>query len=171
MQGSNANTIDLGGGTDTLNLPEAAFGFTVVDAETINGSAAYDNFTIGNISGSTTVTAGAGSDAITASAGQDNFHFASVADSAAGGGGDTIANFDVTGDTFTFSGMTIAGGHIEYVDTGSFTGSGQASAHLQNFGLGSDLLQIDTDGDGTSDMDINLTNLTGVLDNSNFLLS
>jgi hypothetical protein len=70
--------------------------------------------------------------------------------------------------------MSVAGGHIEYVDAGNFAGSGQASAHLQNLAPGDDLLQIDIDGDGqmtSNDMDISLTNLTGTLHNSNFLLT
>jgi hypothetical protein len=71
-----------------------------------------------------------------------------VADSAAGGGTDTVKNFNAGSDTFTFCGMTIAGGHIQYVDTAAFAGNVQASAHLQNIGPGNDLLQIDTNGDG-----------------------
>jgi hypothetical protein len=47
--------------------------------------------------------------------------------------------------------------------------AGQALAHLQNFGPGGDLLQIDTNGDGL--MDIGLQNFTGTLNTSNFLLS
>ena len=38
------------------------------------------------------------------------------------------------------------------------------------FGPGADLVQIDVNGDGQSDMEINLINLTGPLNNFNFLL-
>ncbi len=116
-----------------------------------------------------------GSDAITASLGQDNFRFASVADSTISGVRDAITGFDAGSDTFTFSGITFGGdGHIEYVDTGSFAGNGQASAHLQLDSPGNGLLQIDVDGNGAmdaNDMEISLSNFTGPLSNSNFLLT
>ena len=84
---------------------------------------------------------------------------------------DTIHNFDASNDSFTFSGIAIAGNHIEYVATGALMGAGQASAHLQSNGPGNDYLQVDTNGDGQSDMDISLLNLNGTLHNSNFLLT
>ena len=65
--------------------------------------------------------------------GHENFRFVSTADSAAGNA-DAINNFDVANDTFTFSGINVDGGHIEFVDNGTLRGSGQASAHLLNFG-------------------------------------
>ena len=133
---------------DVLNLNGGSFNLVVANAETINGSAAYDAFAVGNTSGSTTVTAGAGQDSITASAGQDNFRFTSAADSVAGGATDIIANFVAGSDTFTFSGMTFAGGSIAYVEDAALAGDGQASARLQNVGVGNDVLQIDVDGDG-----------------------
>lgn len=100
-----------------------------------------------------------------------HFRFTSAADSGAGVPADTITNFDAGIDTFTFSGIAVAGGHIDYVGTGPFTGLG-ASAHLESFGPGNDLLQIDIDGDGlmtSNDMAINPTNLAGSLSNFNFL--
>lgn len=51
-------------------------------------------------------------DEIFASAGHDNFRFLSIADSAAGAA-DTIHSFDAGNDSFTFSGIGVAGGHIE----------------------------------------------------------
>lgn len=175
MQGSNGNTINLSGGTDTLNFTQSAINVTVVNAEIINGSANYDILTIGNTSGSTTITAGAGADAITASVGQDNFRFASVADSTISGVRDSITDFNAGSDTFTFSGITFGGdGHIEYVDTASFVGNGQASAHLQLDSPGNGVLQIDVNGDGAmdaNDMEIGLSNFMGSFSNSNFLLS
>jgi Ca2+-binding RTX toxin-like protein len=123
------------------------------------------------VTGSTTITAGTGMDVLTASAGHDNFRFTSTADSG-GSGVDTINNFDAANDTFTLSGISVAGDHIEFVDNGGdLLGGNQASAHLLSNGPGNDLLQIDTDGNGTSDMEISLQNLTGTLHNSSFLLS
>ncbi|SDM85099.1 VCBS domain-containing protein [Afipia sp. GAS231] len=175
IQGNTGGTIDLGGGNDTLNLNGGSFGLTVANTETINGSANFDTITISNaVTGSTTITAGAGADNITASAGQDNFRFTSVADSTINGQSDTITNFDAGHDTFTFAGITVAGGSIDYVGAGAFEGAGHASAVLQNFGPGNDVLNIDINGDGvmdSADMVVNLANLTGTLHSSNFLLA
>ncbi|TQF32037.1 VCBS domain-containing protein [Bradyrhizobium sp. UNPA324] len=170
LQGSPANVIDLGDGNDTLNFNANVYGVTVTNVETINAAANFDLITIGNSSGNTTITAGAGADEIFASAGHDNFRFVGTADSAAGAA-DTIHNFDANNDSFTFSGISVAGGHIEYVDGAPLLGGNQASAHLQNFGPGNDYLQIDIDGDGTSDMDVSLQNAGGTLHNSNFLIA
>ncbi|HEY1214875.1 MAG TPA: hypothetical protein VGE93_14690, partial [Bryobacteraceae bacterium] len=170
LQGSPANVIDLGDGNDTLNFNGNVYDITVTNVETVNAAANFDRITIGNASGNTTITAGAGADEIFASAGQDNFRFVSIADSALNAA-DTVHNFDAANDSFTFSGMSVAGGHIEYVDDGSLLGGNQASAHLMNFGPGNDALQIDVDGDGTSDMEISLQNATGSLHNGNFLIA
>ncbi|MBR1287760.1 beta strand repeat-containing protein [Bradyrhizobium ottawaense] len=170
LQGSPANVIDLGGGNDTLNFSANVYDITVTNVETVNAAANFDRITIGNASGNTTITAGAGADEIFASAGHDNFRFVSTADSAAGAA-DTIHNFDADNDSFTFSGISVAGGHIEYVENAALLGANQASAHLQNSGPGNDYLQIDIDGDGTSDMDVSLQNVTGTLHNGNFLLA
>ncbi|RZN13007.1 hypothetical protein CWO91_01215, partial [Bradyrhizobium genosp. SA-3] len=170
LNGSPANVIDLGDGTDTLNFNANVYDVTVSNVENINAGANFDRITIGSTSGNTTITAGAGADEIFASAGHDSFRFASIADSAAGAA-DTIHNFDAANDSFTFSGISIAGGHIEYVDSAALLGANQASAHLQSFGPGNDYLQIDIDGDGASDMDVSLQNATGTLHNGSFLIT
>ncbi|MBR1282877.1 hypothetical protein JQ597_12585 [Bradyrhizobium sp. AUGA SZCCT0177] len=168
ITGAVGGTIDLGGGTDTVTFNTNIFSMTVLNAENINGSSTFDEIIIGNTSGNTTITAGGGADWVTASAGDDNVRFTSTADSAAGAG-DTVYNFDANDDTFNFSGISVSGGHIEYVDSGAFVGGNQASARLQNFGPDNDLLQIDANGDGTADMDISLQNYTGTLNNNHFL--
>ncbi|MEZ2144669.1 VCBS domain-containing protein [Bradyrhizobium sp. DN5] len=170
LNGSPANVIDLGDGNDSLTFNANVYDITVSNVENINAGANFDRITIGNTSGNTTITAGAGADEIFASAGHDSFRFASIADSAAGAA-DTIHNFDAGNDSFTFSGISIAGGHIEYVDSAALLGANQASAHLQSFGPGNDYLQIDIDGDGASDMDVSLQNATGTLHNGNFLIT
>ncbi|MCJ9700535.1 beta strand repeat-containing protein, partial [Bradyrhizobium sp. SHOUNA76] len=170
LQGSPANAIDLGDGNDTLNFNANVYDVTVTNVETVNAAANFDRITIGNTSGDTTITAGAGADEIFASAGHDNFRFVGIADSAAGAA-DTIHNFDAGNDSFTFSGISVAGDHIEYVGGATLLGGNQASAHLQNIGPGNDYLQIDIDGDGASDMDVSLQNATGTLHNGSFLIT
>jgi hypothetical protein len=171
---ANGQFVDLGaGGNDTLVLTSTSLNFiTVANIENVVGSAGVDDIVIANTAGPTTVTGGLGVDHITASAGQDNFRFTSVADSTSGAA-DNITNVNAGGDTFTFSGMTIAGSNIQYVDIGSFAANGQASAHLQNVSPGNDLLQIDINGDGVmnaNDIEVHLTSLAGTLSNSNFVL-
>jgi hypothetical protein len=170
LNGSPANVIDLGDGNDTLNFNANVYDITVTNVENINLAANFDRITIGNTSGNTTITAGAGADEIYASAGHDNFRYVSIADSAQSGG-DTIHNFDAANDSFTFSGISVAGGHIEYVGSGAMLGGNQASAQLLNIAPGNDDLQIDIDGDGTSDMEISMQNVTGTLHNGNFLVA
>ncbi|WP_146006582.1 calcium-binding protein [Bradyrhizobium forestalis] len=170
LQGSPANVIDLGDGNDTLNVNANVYDVTVTNVENINLAANFDRITIGNTTGDTTVIAGAGADEIFASAGHDNFRFVGIADSVQGAA-DTIHGFDAANDSFTFSSVGVAGGHIEYVDSAALLGGNQASAHLLNFGPGNDALQIDIDGDGASDMEISLLNATGALHNGNFLVS
>jgi hypothetical protein len=151
----NGIAIDLGDGFDSVQLANGANSLSIVGVENLNAS---------DFGGAPS------DDVVTASAGHDNFRFASIADSAAGAA-DTINNFDAANDSFTFSGIAVTSGHIEYIDSGSFGALGQASAYLQNNGPGNDILHVDTNGDGTSDMDISLQNFTGTLQNNNFLLT
>jgi hypothetical protein len=72
----------------------------------------------------------------------------------------------------TFAGITVVGGSIDYIGAAAFE-IGHASAVLQNFGPGNDVLNIDINGDGvmdSADMVVNLTNLQGTLNRSNFHL-
>jgi VCBS repeat-containing protein len=170
----NGSTIDLGDGVDSLTLAGGFNDITVTNIENVVGGSSNDSIVIANTAGSTTVTGGLGSDTITASAASDNFRFTGVADSTINGTSDTVVNFDAGSDTFTFSGIGVANGSIQYVDIAAFAGGGQASAHLQNLGAGNDLLQIDINGDGamtSADIEINLVNLSGSLQNSSFLLT
>ena len=168
----------MGDGNDVVNFQAGANGVTVVNAETVNGSAGNDFITIGNASGNTTVTGGGGADTITASAAPDNFRFVSTADSAVGNG-DQIVNFDAAKDTFDFSGMTGGPngltGAIHFVGTDGFDGSmGAPHSEARIDGTGPNAtLQIDVNGDGQfgpGDMEIHLVNYTGTLTDSNFLL-
>ncbi|WP_407117277.1 M10 family metallopeptidase C-terminal domain-containing protein [Bradyrhizobium sp. LMG 9283] len=117
-----------------MNFNANVYDITVSNVENINAGANFDRITIGNTSGNTTITAGAGADEIFAGAGHDNFRFASIADSATGAA-DTIHNFDADNDSFSFSGASIAGGHIEYVDSAALLGANQASAICSVLGL------------------------------------
>ena len=155
-------TIDLGDGTDTLNMSDdGGMNLIVTGAETINGTAFSDTIQLG--SGSV-VTGGMGADSITASTGADSFRFTSVNESAVGGFRDQVTGFDANADTFIFDGVGgLTDTTIDFV--GAFTGTG-AEARLNG-----STLQVDIDGDGTItavDLEIELVNLTGSLDQTNF---
>jgi hypothetical protein len=108
-----------------------------------------------------------------------NFNFTAAAQSQTGNG-DTIFNFNADNDTFTFTGMTGPNGFtgpIHFVDTAAFDGSAglpHSEARLDAVVGGNATLQIDVNGDGVmdaNDIEIHLTNYTGTLHDSNFLLS
>ena len=177
-QQSFATVFDMGDGNDVINFGAQANGVTVVNAETVNGSDGNDYITIGNSSGTTTVTGGLGSDTVVAGSSPINFNFTAAAQSQTGNG-DQIINFNANQDTFTFTNMTGPNGFagpIHFVDTAAFDGTAgtpHSEARVDTTG-GNATLQIDVNGDGVmdaNDIEIHLTNYTGTLHDSNFLLS
>jgi VCBS repeat-containing protein len=178
-QQSFATVFDMGAGNDVINFGAQANGVTVVNAETVNGSDGNDVITIGNTSGSTTITGGLGADTMVAGSTPVNFNFTAAAQSQTGNG-DTIFNFNAASDTFTFTGMSGPNGFtgpIHFVDTAAFDGSAgspHSEARLDAAAGGNATLQVDVNGDGVmdaNDIEIHLTNYTGTLHDSNFLLS
>jgi T5SS/PEP-CTERM-associated repeat protein len=170
LQQASGATIDLGDGIDTLQLANGSNTVTVKNVETVIGGSGIDNIAIANTAGSTTVIGGLGADIITASAGQDIIRFVSAADSATGNG-DHVVNFDAAQDKFDFSAMSGAfASQVEFVDTAAFLGNEHSSAHLEING-GTTLLQIDVNGDGAADMEMQLIGLNGDLHNQNFVLA
>ncbi|GGI24311.1 beta strand repeat-containing protein [Bradyrhizobium guangdongense] len=177
-QQSFGTVFDLGAGNDTINFQGPAGGVTVVNAETVNGSAAMDFITIGTGATATTVTGGAGADTITVGSSAVNFNFNAASESQTGNG-DTVVNFDAGSDTFTFTNMTGPNGFIgpiHFVGTAGFDGTAgalQSEARVDNSG-GNATLQIDVNGDGvmdSNDVEIHLTNYVGTLHDSNFILA
>ena len=61
-----------------------------------------------------------------------------------------------TGDVLYFSGLLT--GSFSYVGSGALAGGGNSSASFNN---STKLLTVDTNGDGTSDMQMTLTGLNG----------
>ena len=168
----------MGAGNDVVDFAGQAFGATVVNAETVNGSAGSDFITIGNTTGTTTVTGGLGGDSLVASAAADNS--ASPASPSPRPATATRSSTSTPpSDTFTFAGMTGPSGFsgpVHFVGTAAFDGSAGAphsEARVDTAG-GTANLQIDVNGDGvmdSHDIEIHLTNYIGTLHNSNFLLS
>lgn len=167
-------TIDLGDGNDTLNLTNT-FGFanyTVKNIESVYGSSQGETITIAASASPTTVVGGGGSDNITASGGSDHFRFAAISDSSTTAF-DQVTNFQggsaAGHDYFEFTGISFAGGQLDYIGTNPFSATGHAQAHVAG-----NMLQIDVNGDQTidaaHDMVVQLTALQGTLSQSDFLL-
>ncbi|MDP1535054.1 MAG: hypothetical protein Q8L92_15870, partial [Rubrivivax sp.] len=81
---------------------------------------------------------------------------------------DNITGFDASQDVFSFSGVSGLTGSINFLEAGGFTAGGGSEARLVG-----NILQIDIDGNGAmtaADMEIELTNLGGILTNDNFSL-
>ena len=107
-----------------------------------------------------------------ASAAADNFHFASAAESPTNNG-DTVVNFDAASDKFTFSNTNEFAGPVQFV--AAFDGSPStphSEARVDGTGPNA-TLQIDVNGDGvmdSHDIEIHLTNYTGTLHDTSFLV-
>ncbi len=177
------STFDLGAGlNDSLQLSSDGTlvnDVTVRNIENVQGSFYSDHITIANTSGITTVTGGVDSDFIWASVSEDRLRYSSIFESRQGEGVDQVIGFDADADKFVFDGIAFQGNALNFIGTDvAFSGNGPgnpaptAEARLSTYPGGA-ILQIDVDGDGfigANDMEINLTGLTGTLDNQDFLL-
>ena len=145
--------IGTGGGTEIVTLL-ASGSLRTTNIETVVGTTGSDVFVF---SGGQGVTAygGTGADTYTGGTGADVFVFSSTADSATGGG-DTITNFDkgASGiDVLDFSAITGGSGTLQTNGTTYNTGGAGAQAIVRTSGL----LEVDTDGNGTTDIEIHLS--------------
>ena len=172
----NGATFDFGAGTaDTVTL-FASSGFSnnanVSNIENVIGSSNADVITIGINTNVTTVTGGLGADFITAGAGDDHVRFTSVAESAAGPGRDQVTGFDAVHDQFVFDGVADMSSQqqVHFIDGENFSGASSGpEARLTNLS-GFDVVQIDTNGDGAADIEIQVVGLAGQLHDNNFFV-
>jgi Ca2+-binding RTX toxin-like protein len=159
-------------------LDAAETGLTIggsSSADTITGTQAADSI-VGNagadiISGGTgadVIVGGTGRDTMTGGEGADQFWFVSAEDSGVGGANrDIIADFAEAGiaggDNINLSllngdGENAGEGTLEFIGTNSFTGTGGAAADTVEVRYtvlsGNAIVEIDFDGDGGTDMQI-----------------
>ena len=137
------DTLVGGAGNDTLH---GSAGNNLLD-----GGA--DNDVIYGLSGNDTLIGGAGQDTMTGGVGIDRFTFTAIADSPTATP-DTITDFDANGDLLVLTGMLTGTFSFVNAHTNPFTGGGNASARFND---ATNLLQIDTNGDGTGDFALTLT--------------
>ncbi len=168
-------TINAGNNTNTVKAPgQIALtynGGTLNDqvrgsqlADTINGGAGNDK-----------IIGSGGADILTGGAGADQFRYLFASDSGLGAAADRITDFAIAEDRLNFAlidadAATPGDQAFSFIATAAFTNTGIGQIRYQN--TGSDLLvQIDTDGNGTADMEVILQGLNGqTLTGANFLL-
>ncbi len=154
---------------DNLTLTSLADTITLTAASSVNittgggidsiyGSSASDTITATNATTGVTITGNGGGDSLTGTAKTDSFtYFKTIDSGATATTRDTITNFAITGaatvlDKLVFTGLLRGTAPTTYVTT--FTGAGSSE---QRFDTTSGLLELDTDGNGITDMSIALT--------------
>lgn len=147
LTGSHAVNILGSDGLDVLNGGAAD--------DTISGAAGNDEISAGG--GNDRILGGMGMDCITGGLGDDVFVFNTAADSPAGTA-DRITDFRNGGANDTIELSAILGGAGAFIGNAAFSGAqeiryDQAGAHT--------MVQIDTDSDGTADMEIQLDDFVG----------
>ena len=176
--GAGNDLLDGGGGTDTVDY-SAATGAVAVNlgstlSQSIGGGEGSDRiFDVENVIGSSqgdTLTGGFGANSLTGGGGSDIFRYTATTDSAVGSG-DTITDFNATDSSEDILLSGLLNGTFSFVgaSTNSFSGSGNTSARFND---STKLLQIDTDGDGSADMDLTLSGVSLTdLDASDFTVN
>ena len=160
------------GGTDTITYVENVIGGTGNDkiignsaANTLNGYKGNDTILGGY--GNDTLTGGLGTDSLTGGAGNDTFVFTSTAESPSGSNLDVITDF-ASGDKISLSAIdanTLLSGDQAFTYSGLTTFTGVAGQLIYSNGI----LSGDTNGDGTADFQIKLSN-NATLTASSFIL-
>ena len=130
---------------------------TISGVENVEGSDRDDTIT-GN-SASNVIEGGVGADVLTGGGGNDRFVYRSQEDSGVTAGTrDFISDFDAGTSSSHNDQIDISAlvqGTFSYIDTAAFSGNGNTEAHFTtNSGLA--LIEIDTNGDATADMQIQL---------------
>lgn len=160
---SGFDDITGGSGVDTI------FGGSGDDD--ISGGAGGDilyggkgNDTIDGGDGADEIIGGLGADDLTGGAGADGFVFEFISDSYAGAGNrDTITDFDIGTDDIDLSNIN----GLSFVGTTAFTNTA-GEVRLDENG-GDTIVQVDSNGDGSADLEILIDSVTG-LSASDFIL-
>jgi Ca2+-binding RTX toxin-like protein len=164
--GSQADSIHGGSGDDRL------FGDSGKDTlwgkagdDTLNGGGSDDELYGGH--GEDVLIGGAGRDIMTGGHAADHFVFLNAGDSGTGPSADVITDFERGTDLIDLAG--VSNQTIGFAGTGAFIGGGTASLRYSVNGAGKAIITVDTDGNGTADMRIDLLN-TATLTASDFIL-
>ncbi len=145
---------------------------TPLSPNTINAGDGFDLIRGGRMSdilnggnGNDKIEGGQGADVLTGGAGADTFRYQSNLASNIGAGADRITDFVIGTDTLGFAlidadAVTPGDQAFSFLATGTFSNTGVGQIRYEN--SGPDLLvQVDSDGNGTVDMEIFLLGLVG----------
>ncbi|MDO9103650.1 MAG: hypothetical protein Q7U57_01680 [Methylovulum sp.] len=177
---TNADTLTLGSTADTVTLT-AASNVSITSgggADQIIGSSSSDIIALAAASTGTTIRGNGGADTLTGATGADTFSYALKTDSGTSSATrDTITNFEAgTGaasgvgivDTLKFTGLSGTFAMLTQdraTDTSTtavaeWAGAGNSQARFYDTGTSIGLLEIDVNGDATTDMSIMLTGVS-----------
>ncbi|MGH1578142.1 calcium-binding protein [Planktotalea sp.] len=146
--GEGDDTITGGKGTDLIEGNE--------DADVLNGGKGDDTIRGGD--GDDIIIGGLGSDLLTGGAGADVFIFESAAESTNNAARDEIDDFGA-GDVIDLSSVIVD--TLDFIGTGAFTGTAN-EVRIKEGSQGNTTVYVDTDGDGSGDMRIFVTDTTGM---------
>ncbi|HET9811995.1 MAG TPA: M10 family metallopeptidase C-terminal domain-containing protein [Sphingomicrobium sp.] len=131
------------------------------DAANVLSSGAGGDRLTGN-GGDDVLIGGAGTDTLTGGAGADTFRFDSLADSSVGTGRDVIADFVHGSDKIDFGAL----GASTFVGNAAFSGAA-GEVRAASF-TGTTIVEVDSDGDGSADLQVELAGAVS-LDSRDFV--
>jgi Ca2+-binding RTX toxin-like protein len=190
--GSGSDTLDGGDGVDTADYSDefdengveidlgGGFAFdsnggedVLINMENVTGS--FGDDTITGDDGANVLEGGSGADTLTGGTGSDTFMYRSTFDSEVGEFvRDVVTDFnagdDGTAGVDKISLFGLISGTFNFVGTGAFNDDGNNGE--ARFNTTNDTLEIDTDGNATDiEMEIELQNLIGTLDSTDFTVT
>ncbi len=154
---TNGISLDASGvttNTNKINFNMSATG-NYNGNDTIIGGAGSDSFAAAG--GADTITGGGGADSMSGGSGADVFVYLATSNSTSANR-DTITDFDGTTDILRFTGLQTGTFNFIGAHTNAFNG-GDLNSEAR-FNDTTKLLEIDTNGDATVDMEITLTAVT-----------
>ncbi|MGH1578673.1 calcium-binding protein [Planktotalea sp.] len=167
LGGKDDDTLDGNSGTDTLrgaSGDDVLFGGKGDDI--VKGGRDDDDLSGGNGddtlkggSGDDTLNGGGGQDLLIGGSGLDTFVFNDISESTNDGDRDEILYFE-TGDLIDVA--AVVSGVLEFIGDAAFTGTGDAELRVKEYASGHSKVYLDTDGDGSGDMRILLTDTLGL---------
>ncbi len=166
---TDVETITGGSGTDIITLGSGDQTIAASNIETLIGGAGNDTITITGSTGAV-LTGGNGHDTLTGGSGSDVFRYTSASQSTSTLT-DIITNFEATtvSEVLFLDGLLTGTFGFLGSEAVAFTGAAGGNNTEARFNNTSKLLEIDVDGNGTSDMDITLQGVSlGDLSSADF---
>ncbi|CUH76669.1 calcium-binding protein [Tropicibacter naphthalenivorans] len=153
LAGNNgADVVNGGAGNDSI--------FGGNDDDTLMGGDGDDRLFGG--SGVNEFDGGLGRDIFYTQSGEDIIVFRSAADSATGAQRDVVYGFDLGQDSIDLA--AAAPGVLTFLGTSAFTGTAR-EVRLVEYASGSTVMQVDTDANGTSDLELMIYQVQGLTEN------